>query len=257
MPILLYHRILKDEFDTHKYAIDNKTFEKQIKYLTDNEYKTILVNDLCHESKCVNLKKKTIAITFDDGNLSDYSIALPILKEYGHVATFFITVNWIGREQYLEWFQVKELSEAGMSVQSHSLSHSYLSDIEHKKKYKEITVSKQIIEKKLKNKVEVFSLPGGFFSSTVLNILKKEQYAGLCTSVPGMNMVKDKQRDIEILNRFVITRKTSFSNYKAFVHGDLNVITLCKAKHYLKVVAKKLLGTKNYYFIWSRLLRNI
>jgi peptidoglycan/xylan/chitin deacetylase (PgdA/CDA1 family) len=257
VPILLYHQLFNKELNNEKYAISRNEFERQIEYLSNNGFKSILIDDLCESLKLKNTDKKPIAITFDDGNYSDYSIAVPILKKYGFVATFFVTVNWLEKKKYLKWSHIKKIKEAGMSVQSHSLTHSFLSDIKSNQLFKEIYESKKVIEERTNSRVHYFSLPGGFFSTKVLSVLKENNYIGVCTSVPGMNRLITEQKEFFILNRLLITRKTSFNKYKAIANGSSNVIALCKVEHYLKETGKKLLGKRNYYFIWSRLFREI
>lgn len=257
IPVLLYHQLFEKELNNHKYAIGKNEFERQIKYLSENGFGSFLINDLCKRFGSISTDKKPIAITFDDGNYSDYSIAVPILFKYGHVATFFVTVNWIGNKYFLKWSHLKEIIEIGMSVQSHSLTHSFLNDFKSIDIYKEIKGSKTFIEKKLNSKVEFFSLPGGFFKKKVLNVLKDANYIGLCTSEPGLNMLNFVEKDFFIFKRFLISRKTSFRNFKDIVHGKANIIGLCKTKHIVKKTAQKLLGNKIYYLLWSHLLKDI
>jgi peptidoglycan/xylan/chitin deacetylase (PgdA/CDA1 family) len=256
-PILLYHRLFNEKPDNHKYSIHKNEFEKQIKYLSDNGFQSILIKDLNKAHTYISSDKKPIAITFDDGNYSDYTIALPILRKFGFVATFFVTVNWIGKKNFLQWSHLKKICEVNMSVQSHSLTHPILSDLQSIKLYKEVSESKKIIENRINSIVNFFSIPGGFFSKELLSILKQVNYKGMCTSVPGLNAVNNKKKEFIIFKRLVISRSTSFENYKAIVNGNPYKIALCKIQHFSKYAVIKLIGTKNYYNIWSRLFRDI
>ena len=96
IPILTFHRVVSDELKQTKFSNDEWThsydvFKKQIKYLYDNGYKTINLDEFyCwYKGRC-NFPKKTVVITFDDGNLDDYYLVMPLLKKYGFKGTTFI-----------------------------------------------------------------------------------------------------------------------------------------------------------------------
>ena len=73
IPILMYHSIEKN---SDVLSIDLKNFEKQMKYMKSNNFKTISFDDLNKEFK----DEKNFIITFDDGYENVYYNALPILK---------------------------------------------------------------------------------------------------------------------------------------------------------------------------------
>lgn len=96
IPVLTFHRLSYEE-TKNKYFKDNEwvqsidMFEKQIEYLYENGYKTISLNEFyCwYVGKC-EFSKKTVLLTFDDGDQSTYYLALPILKRYNYKGVAFI-----------------------------------------------------------------------------------------------------------------------------------------------------------------------
>lgn len=95
IPVLMYHHILpKDGFITS--SIEN--FEKQMKYLNDNGYKT-LASDEFYMFKKGEYKapKKSVFITFDDGWRDNIIYAYPILKKYNLRATIFLVTGWVNK----------------------------------------------------------------------------------------------------------------------------------------------------------------
>ena len=255
IPILLYHALFDKEANTEKYAISKAEFEKQIKYLSEKGFKSLSPADFFETGKSVKSKKDAIVVTFDDGNYSDYSIAFPILKKYGFGAVFFVTTNWVGTKNYMTWSNLKEMAENGMSIQSHSMTHSFLSDLSPDNLYKELNESRNIIGENLNIIADYISLPGGFCSRKVLNTAKDAGYKAVYTSSPGLNGLDCKEKDFTILNRFVITKKTSFEDFKAIVNRDKKKIALYILEHYFKSSIKKILGSKRYYTIWSRFFK--
>ena len=71
---------------------------------------------------------KAVVISFDDGDVSNRTVALPLLKERGLAAEFFVTADFVDQPGMLSATQTRELAEAGMGVQSHGCTHRYLED---------------------------------------------------------------------------------------------------------------------------------
>jgi len=256
VPILLYHRLYDNEQNDEKYEINVDDFEKHIKYLSENGFHPVSFSDIFDEGK---LEKgninKSVLITFDDGSLSDYSLAFPVLKKYNYNATFFITSNWIGTENFMTLSNLDEMLKNGMSIQSHGMSHSFLSDLDTDDLYKELSGSKRYLEEKLKVKVDIISIPGGFYSGKVLNAAKKCGYKCVCTSVPGIADLNCNGGIFQVFDRFVITRRTSFLSFKAIVNQDYYYTIRCKLLYSMKAIFKKILGSRVYYAIWSLFFR--
>ncbi|MBQ8430815.1 MAG: polysaccharide deacetylase family protein [Clostridia bacterium] len=108
MVVLTWHRVVASEIK-EKYYKDNEwvndltLFEKQIKYLYDNGYKTLSMDEYYDwlTGKVKYNTSKTCVLTFDDGDIENYYNVLPVLKKYNFKATVFIvgslikpTVDW-------------------------------------------------------------------------------------------------------------------------------------------------------------------
>ena len=73
------------------HSVKPESLERQIRYLAENNYHTLKadeLHDIITEKK--KYKKKVVALTFDDGRGSLWSIAYPLLKKYGLNAISFI-----------------------------------------------------------------------------------------------------------------------------------------------------------------------
>lgn len=255
VPILLYHSLFERSYNREKYSISKEEFKSHIDYLSKHGFQSILIEDIFKKNN-MQANGKYISITFDDGNESDYFIAFPLLKKMGFVATFFITVGWVGKKNYLSWNNLKEMQRNGMSIQSHGLTHSILSDLKDKDLYNELNESKRIIELNLNSSVNILSIPGDFFSKKVLNMARKVGYECVCTSTPKLNDAILKKHKFATLGRIVITRKTSFTEFKKIAHGNTEYLRFKKMIYYLKRSIGKTIGAQNYYKIWKRLFSN-
>ena len=254
IPMLLYHALFEGSANVEKYAITMSEFERHIRYLSENGFRSISLADFLIKHQPDD-NKKNIIITFDDGNYSDYSRAFPIVRKYGFVATFFVTVNRIGTDGYLDWHHLKEMIDHGMSIQSHSLNHSFLSDLSNELLQKELNESKKILEEKLAISINFISLPGGFNSQRVLNAARDAGYKGVVSSCPGLNRRDRENGSPLFFRRFVITRKTTTEEFIKIVHGDLLHIIKNRMLYFLKSFAKKVLGSQGYYMIWSKFFK--
>lgn len=78
-------------------------FEEMIKYLKKN-YDVISLKEIfeIHRTKR-KLSKKTVALTFDDGYLNNFEIALPVLKAQNVPATFYIISKGLVEEDFFLW----------------------------------------------------------------------------------------------------------------------------------------------------------
>jgi peptidoglycan/xylan/chitin deacetylase (PgdA/CDA1 family) len=69
-----------------------------------------------------------VIFTFDDGCISDYELAYPILKKYGIRGTSYIIPEYqdTGRPYALTWDMVKEMKQYGWVFGCHTYAHSDL-----------------------------------------------------------------------------------------------------------------------------------
>lgn len=164
IPVLIYHHFLSDEekkeYEPEKnYSVSTTAFEKQLKYLKDNGYKSITPKEmLCWKLQKCNLDTKSFMITIDDGQKSVLRYAYPLLKKYGFTATSFVISSRI--KNYGDWdpstyqyYSKEDLKDNGVIYfGSHSDNmHMYVED--EKKLYtmnydeilQDVSISKEIL----------------------------------------------------------------------------------------------------------------
>src|SRR5512138_601475 len=69
---------------------------------------------------------KLVVLTFDDSVASHYTVARPLLKQYGFGASFFITEGFsfrTNKKDYMTWEQIAELHRDGFEIGNHSRDH--------------------------------------------------------------------------------------------------------------------------------------
>lgn len=181
--ILIYHSVrpMSEKLTKSQKAFDVDTimFEKQIKYLLDNNYKIISMDELSkHYQNNAPLPKNAVIMNFDDGWKNQYIYAYPILKKYGVTATFFIYTDKISvGHSFMNWDEIMDLQNNGMQIESHSISHPILTRIHNDDTLlNEISQSKKILEQKLNKPIKIFAYPYGMYDDKSINIVKSSGY---------------------------------------------------------------------------------
>ena len=136
VPVICYHQIRDwkstDSKTAKDYIIPIDAFKQHIKMLHDSGYHTILPDQLYdYLTKGAALPSKPIMLTFDDTDLDQFTIAAPELKKYGYKAVYFIMTVSLGRPRYMTTDQVKQLSDAGNVIGSHTWDHHRFDRLSH------------------------------------------------------------------------------------------------------------------------------
>ena len=175
--ILMYHRITSGDA-TNLYERSAGEFEKDLVYLQDNNIRVIdfeELEDIVSGSLVLNCH--AAIITFDDGDHSWFTEAMPLLRKYRMKGTFFLWASMIGRNSFLSWDEVDLMNsysyEGGVrpfSFGSHTLYHRYLLDMktalgggEAFSAYldEDLGGSKRLIEDHINGSVSALALPFG------------------------------------------------------------------------------------------------
>jgi peptidoglycan/xylan/chitin deacetylase (PgdA/CDA1 family) len=169
VPILLYHHVDVSLRDSQYYVSPAK-FEEQMKLLRDWGYTTITSELLVKAIKDgADLPPRPIIITFDDGNLDNYTTAFPIMQKYGFTGVVYIVGLYMGAPQFMNTDQIKEMVSAGWEVGSHSMSHLDLNSLNPEQQRYEIIDSRRYLENRLGVPVLTFSYPFGVNNIPIIN----------------------------------------------------------------------------------------
>lgn len=125
VPAVMYHSLLKDPDRAGDYVISPEVFEADMRYLSENGYKTVFASDLADfVEKGVPLPEKPVLVTFDDGYLNVMTYAYPYMKENGLKGVMNVvgTYTDLSTEQdehnpaysSLTWEEISELAVSGV-----------------------------------------------------------------------------------------------------------------------------------------------
>lgn len=246
--VLTFHGIQQDKSfpegtlnpAAKRYIIPDIRFKEAIEKISPNKCCTI--------SEFINKKKDDWTIlTFDDGLISDYKIAFPLLSAKGLRGTFFITFRNIGQIGYLSLDHLKEMIQGGMEIGSHGLTHRYLVTMPLNEAFQEIIDSKDRLEQKMGIEIKSFAPVGGHFYKWVTDVSFKAGYKAFATMIPGKTYSKFRRnKDIVILRRNHILTHHNAKYISGLCSGFSNILALNFIKYYLLSIPKTVLGMNNY-----------
>ncbi len=200
VPILGYH-FIKDWNDD--LTITEKRFEEHVDYLTNNaSCNWITMNTLASYVKNgEKLPTNTCIMNFDDGAINQYTNGLCILNQYKVPATYYIEADHMGEESeyYMSKRQIDNLYKMGHDIQSHTLTHPRLANLEYEEQEIEILDSKTKLESLGYENITSFAYPYGSLNDDTLDILRKSDYV-LARDITQRNTWKEQRAPVISFN---------------------------------------------------------
>mgnify|MGYP001576691464 CR=1 FL=1 len=186
LPVLMYHSIDYTDDKSNRMTVSPEVFAKQIKFLSDKKYNVIpLAEAVDYIGKKTRPPAKTVAITLDDGYENNYIYAYPILKRYKIPATIFVVTDLAGKEGFMTWDQIRELSDSGLiEIGSHTVSHYWLQYLDDKLLKHELEDSKEIIETRLGREARFICYPMGSYDERVKQAARHAGYKAAFATKP-------------------------------------------------------------------------
>jgi peptidoglycan/xylan/chitin deacetylase (PgdA/CDA1 family) len=263
VPILMYHALVEKRTPhLNRVHITVELFKQQMEWLAAKGYQAIIIDDMLKNFAAKKNTQKYCVITFDDGYLSLYKYALPLLKQYGFAATLYLSTAAVGENDFkklpslnsktlpvddkpLCWDEIKEMSNNGWAIESHSVSHADNSQLTAAQLIHEITDSKKIIEQQLQKPVLHYAFPFGKYNAASLKLIKETGYktattvhAGLCTAKSNLYRLPRLEMNVDdTLSSFIKKIETGFISPKEKIRSSARNILFSNPK--VKDISKK------------------
>lgn len=227
LPIIMYHSLLKDPSLQNDYTVSPALFENDLKYLKDNNYNTINVDDLIdyiYNDKA--LPEKCIMLTFDDGYYNNYYYAFPLLKKYECKAVISpiasmtelytenseVSVNY----GHITVDNIKEMVESGfVEIQNHSYDMHRLKprmgvskkkgetyDIYKSNIEKDITTAQNYLKDNIGISPPCFVYPFGAKSEDTEKIIRELGFKCTLTCTEKPNYISKSEESLINLGRY-------------------------------------------------------
>lgn len=229
-----------------RYVITLDCFQNIVNYLQSE--RTCTVSGVFEE-----VEETYVILTFDDGLISDFEVAFPILKEKGIKGTFFITVNNIGRKGYCDVTQLRKMADEGMEIGSHGLTHQYLNTLSRSEVIREICESRKILRDTIGVEVSSFAAVGGHYSNWMCKIAQEAGYRTFASMIPGKTRITGRTF---LLRRNHIQEQHDKAHIIRLIEGDRRILLFNLIRYYSLKLPKIILGMNNYDYAKRLLLRS-
>jgi peptidoglycan/xylan/chitin deacetylase (PgdA/CDA1 family) len=181
VPILCYHQVRDwkstDSKRSRDYIVPVAAFRAQMKILADSGYQTILPDQLYNYLAYGDpLPEKPVMLTFDDADLDQYTLAYPEMNKYGFKGVFFIMTVALGKPRYMSKDQLKELSDQGHILGSHTWDHKNVKKYEAADWPIQVDKPSKLLESISGRPVEYFAYPFGLWNPEAIPFLKERGF---------------------------------------------------------------------------------
>lgn len=252
--VLMYHDLASDPerfAPGHRpYVLDPAHFRRQMSVVVSHRLPVLTVAQWCSDAR----PPRAVVPTFDDGHVSNYEMALPILLEHKLKATFFITAGQIGIGETMSWEQIRALHAAGMEIGSHTLTHRPPSTLDDQQLRYELSESRCILEDGLGAPVTSISSPTGFFNPRMRTIAREVGYQALCFGQFGLAA---DDGDPFSLQRVAVKRTLREQQFDALLRFDGVTIRRLRRHQALRDLARQALGRNAYLRIRQLLISRV
>jgi peptidoglycan/xylan/chitin deacetylase (PgdA/CDA1 family) len=217
IPVLTYHSI---DDSGSVISTSAETFGRQMQFLHDRGFRTLTVAGLSENIRNrEKIDERTVVLTFDDGFENFLTSAMPVLQEYSFTATVFAVTNlcggfndWAGnpgsfpRSKLMSWQQLKEISDYGIEIGSHTFSHRDLTKLIKHDADIEISQSRKMIEDAIGHEVRSFAYPYGRYNDVIVNSIRNTYTAACSTNLGKIRNGSDFAR-LERVDSYYLSDK--------------------------------------------------
>lgn len=128
-------------------------------------------------STCEIKSKANVIFSFDDGWMSEYTTAFPMLLERGFVGNIGLVKNFTGTTNYMSLAQAKEMYDYGWDMFNHTTSHPDLSSLTKNQIKNELTTNRDWLNSQgMTRASEIVAYPYGGYNQNVIDVMKEEKF---------------------------------------------------------------------------------
>jgi peptidoglycan/xylan/chitin deacetylase (PgdA/CDA1 family) len=205
VPILCYHQIRDykptDSKTAMAYIVPPAVFNEQMKALADSGYQTILPDQLFdYLAYGKPLPPKPVMLTYDDTDLEQYTVALPAMNKHNFKGVFFVMTVSLGRPRYMSKEQVKDLSDKGHTIGSHTWDHHNVKKYQGQDWVTQIEKPTKTLESITGKSIKYFAYPFGLWNKEAIPELKKR---GMVSAFQ-LYAKRDEQDPLYTIRRIIV-----------------------------------------------------
>lgn len=232
VPILMYHDVSPDPDPAfRRYAVTVRDFTRQMRWLAASGYEAIDLDALLaarRDGHCP--ADRPVVITFDDGLQSCADHAVPVLRDCGFTAVFFLVTDLVGETSrwtrddvgvalpLFGWDTARELAAGGFQCGAHTVTHPRLTGIEPARCREELAGARARLEQELGRPAAHLAYPYGDWDADVRDMAAEAGYLTACSTRPGLSGPGD---DLLALRRITAYGHDTLADFKSRVRTGL------------------------------------
>ncbi len=198
--ILQYHHVSTDTPPITSIAPDD--FQRHMDYLLTNNFNILPLEEILSSLQNGDvLPEYTAAITFDDGYLSVYTEAFPVLQALNWPFTIFVTTGLLESNPHLyaNWDQIREMAANGATIANHTVSHPYFLERSQNQNdtewlaaiREEILDAEEVILDETGQSHRMLAYPYGEFDPIIQNLVEELDFTGIAQHSGPINASSD------------------------------------------------------------------
>lgn len=196
-PLVLCYHSVSDEW-SHQLAVTRRSFERQVSSLLRRGYRPIAAE------RILDGPRRALHVTFDDAYLDLEANAIPLLERLGIPATVFAATAFADegrplavpeladearanpeRLATMSWDELGELSQRGLTIGSHTVTHAHLTSLSDAELNRELRDSRARVESRLGQPCTLLAYPYGEHDGRVQAAVRRAGYEAAFALGPG------------------------------------------------------------------------
>ncbi|MGO8685330.1 MAG: polysaccharide deacetylase family protein [Thermoleophilia bacterium] len=196
VPILIFHLVQpkrKRYFGSMRYdSVTPGLFAREVRFLSSRGFTAVTlqqVYDFWHGRG--RLPRRPVVFTFDDGALSVFTQAAPILHRYGWPGVANIITADIGHRGRLTGAMIRTLIARGWEIDSHTVHHLDLACLSGHRLWYELAASRRRLHDLFGVPANFIAYPHGGFTAASLRAVRAAGYLGGTTVSLGLGQADE------------------------------------------------------------------
>jgi peptidoglycan/xylan/chitin deacetylase (PgdA/CDA1 family) len=188
VPILMYHVLAAPPAGTPypQLWVRPSDFAAQMDWMAVHGYHAVTLGQVFrYWHNGVALPARPFVASFDDGYLSDFTVAMPTLRKHGWAGVLNLIVNSV-KPGDIAAGQVRALIKAGWEIDAHTIHHVDLTGVGSTQLQQEVAGSRADLRRMFGQPVDFFCYPAGRYNASVVAAVRAAGYLGATTVNPGL-----------------------------------------------------------------------
>jgi peptidoglycan/xylan/chitin deacetylase (PgdA/CDA1 family) len=188
VPILMYHVIASAPAGAAYPELFTKPirFRAEMNYLVSQGYTAVTMQQVYdaweHDAL---IPEKPVVLSFDDGYRGDYTDAMPILRQRGWPGNLNLQMGSLADGELTDPM-IKQMIAAGWELDSHTIHHLDVTQLQGAALREEIAGSRELLRKRFAVPVNFFCYPAGRFDPASVREVQRAGYLAATTTMPGL-----------------------------------------------------------------------